>query len=296
MLPRPLRPLLALVALVVGCAPTIEVEVLQPAKVNLGAGRRLTVLQTEGLASARGFMMDEFLRQTREDGFFQATDRTHEGMVVRLTGSTVTVYGGGAGPAQEADEIGMRLDVLDWDVLHESRIVRDTAPDGTVTERTEHRYTSEVVLAVTAFNKRGQALLAAREYHTGATAPTAEEALFSAGGEAVHQLLEEITPRVVRQHIRVDDEDPAQEPIIEIAQRGNLARAVEEMRAYVEAHPDNASAHYNLAVLLDASGFYAEALDSYSRAIELDRSKDFYADEKADCARRLADWQAVTKN
>jgi tetratricopeptide (TPR) repeat protein len=296
MVPRLLRPLLALVALAaVGCNPSIEVDVLKPARVNLGAGRKLTVLQTEGLTSARYFILDEFLRQTREDGFFQAADRSNEGMVVQITGSNVVVYGGGNGPGQAADEIGMRLDVLKWNVLHESRVVRETAPDGTIIEREEHRYTADVVLAVTAFNQRGQALLAAYEYRTGATASTEEESLHAAGAEAVHQLLEDITPTVSHQSIRIDDEDEAQEPIITLAQRGDLFRAIEEMRAYVEAHPDNASAHYNLAVLLDASGQYELALQSYSRAIELDRSKSFYADERAECARRLADWQALSK-
>ncbi|XXF76671.1 tetratricopeptide repeat protein [Myxococcaceae bacterium GXIMD 01537] len=291
--PRLLRPLLFLVALVAGCSPTIDVEVLQPARVNLGAGRRLTVVQTEGLHSARGFIVDEFMRQTRERGFFQVSDRTHEGILVKVTGSQVVVYGG-TGPAQEADEIGVRLDVIDWDALRESRIVRETAPDGTIIEREEVRYVADAIIAVTAFNVRGQALLAEYEYHTGATAPDPNQALEAAGAEAIHRLMDDITPTVKREYIRFDDEDPAQEATIEIARRGNLFVAIEDARAYVEAHPDNASAHYNLAVLLDAAGQYRDALPSYTRAIELHR-KDFYVDAKADCAARLTAWEQLTR-
>jgi hypothetical protein len=291
MFPRLLRPLLVLVALITGCSPTIDVEVLKPAKVSLGGGRRLTVVQAEGRPSAREFLIDELILQTREDGFFTAEDRSYEGMVVRLTGNTVVVYGG-TGPAQTSDEIGMRFDVYKWDALRETRIVTETAPDGSTLQREEVRYVADVILGVTAFNVRGQALMAEYEYHTGATAPYEDDALEAAGTEAIHRLLLDITPTVSRQYIRIDDEDEGQESIIEVAQRGNLNRAIEEMQAYVEAHPDNASAHYNLAVMLDATGQYRAALDSYTRAIELHR-KDFYVEEKADCARRLADWEAL---
>ena len=293
MFPRLLRPLLVLVALITGCSPTIDVEVLKPARVSLGGGRRLTVVQAEGRPSARDLFIVELLSQAREDGFFQAEDRSYEGMVVQPAGAThVTVYGG-SGPAQAADEIGLRLDVYEWDALRETRIVTETAPDGSTIQREEVRYVADVILGVTAFNSRGQALMMEYEYHTGATAPYEDEALEAASAEAIHQFLKDVTPTITREYIRIDDEDEAQEPIIDIAQRGNLAFAIEEMRTYVEAHPDNASAHYNLAVLLDASGQYHAALDSYSRAIELNR-KGFYIDEKADCARRLADWEALS--
>lgn len=289
---RLLSPLLLLVALVTGCSPTIDVEVLKPAKVSLGGGRKLTVVQAEGRPSARDFLIVELLTQAREKGFFQAEDRSYEGIVVQRTGTDrVTVYGG-SGPEQAADEVGLRLDVFDWDTLRETRIVTETAPDGSTIQREEVRYTADVLLAVTAFNSRGQAMMMEYEYHTGATAPYEDEALEAAGAEAIHQFLKDVTPTIAREYIRIDDEDEAQESIIDIAQRGNLAFAIDEMRSYVEAHPDNASAHYNLAVLLDASGQYRAALDSYSRAIELNR-KDFYLDEKADCARRLADWEAL---
>jgi len=292
MLPRLLSPLLLLVAILTGCSPTIDVEVLKPARVSLGGGRKLTVVQAEGLPSARGFFIDELLIQARKDGFFRVEDRSYEGMVVKRTGSDSVVVYGGTGPAQAADEIGLRLDVFHWDTLRETRIVTETTPDGQVIEREEVRYVADVILAVTAFNVHGQALMAEYEYHTGATAPYEDEALHAAGTEAIRQFLKDVTPSIAREYIRIDDEDEAQESIIDIAQRGDLAFAIEEMRTYVEAHPDNASAHYNLAALLDASGQYHAALDSYSRAIELNR-KDFYLDAKADCMDRLTTWEEL---
>lgn len=292
MFPRLLRPLLVLVALITGCSPTIDVEVLKPARVSLGSGRRLTVVQAEGRPSARDFFIIELLTQARKDAFFQVEDRSFEGMVVQRTGTNSVVVYGGTGPAQAADEIGLRLDVYDWDTLRESRIVTETAPDGSTIQREEVRYVADVLLGITAFNSRGHALMTEYEYHTGATAPYEDEALEAAGAEAIRQFLKDVTPTIAREFIRIDDEDEAQEPIIDIAQRGNLAFAIEEMRVYIEKNPNNASAHYNLAVMLDASGQYREALDSYSRAIELNR-KGFYVDEKADCARRLADWEAL---
>lgn len=262
---------------------------------SLGGGRKLTVVQMTGVPHREPTnIIDELIYQARQGGFFDASDRSHENIIVLLNGSTVTVYGGEMGPPQQPDEIGLRLDLFEWGATPEYRIVTETRPDGTIVEREEVRYVADVILAVTAFNVYGRALMAEYEYHTGATAPERHEALYAAGAEAIRQFLKDVTPTITRQFIRIDDEDPDQEPIIEVAQRGNLAYAIDEMRDYVEAHPNNASAHYNLAVLLDASGQYEEALYFYSRAIELNR-KDFYVSTRAECARRLADWEALSR-
>ena len=51
--------------------------------------------------------------------------------------------------------------------------------------------------------------------------------------------------------------------------------------------PRNASAAYNLAVLTEATGDYATALEYYDRALSLGY-KEYYATARAACARRLA--------
>ncbi len=278
--------------LVVGCAPTLKVNVLQPARVNLGSAKRLTVVQTEGRKGARDFVIDEMTRQARGQGYFQVTDRSDEGIVVKVAGRSVQVVNAGSGPAQTADEIGVRIDINDWDAEKKTETVKGTDSKGNPTEREEKFYEAKTVVSVTAFTSAGKAVLAEEEYETVARGEDKDQAIGNAARALVSRIFFDITPKYVTKHIRMDDDDKAQKPIIEVAEKGNVPRAITEMEGYVQNNPQNAAALYNLAVLLDASGKYQEALDLYTKAISLS-SKDFYVQMKGECARRLADQQAL---
>ncbi|HEX8438152.1 tetratricopeptide repeat protein [Archangium sp.] len=286
---------LALAAtLAVGCAPTLKVNVLQPARVNLGSARRLTVVQTEGRKGARDLVIDELLRQARGQGYFQTSDRSNEGIVVKVAGRSVQIVNAGNGPAQSPDEVGVRIDVNDWDAEARTEIIKGKDSKGNPTEQEKKFYEARTVVSVTAFTSTGRAVLAEQEYEMVARGADKSLALDNAARALVLRLLGDITPRYVTKYIRMDDDDKAQKPIIEVAEQGNVPRAITEMEGYVQGNPRNAAALYNLAVLLDASGKYQEALDLYTQAISLS-SKDFYVDMKGECARRLADQQALAQ-
>lgn len=284
----------ALLVLSSACAPTLKVNVLQPAKVNLGAATRLTVVQTEGRRSAREQVVQELLQQARSSGYFQVTDRTEEGITVKVAGQTVQVSGG-SGTAQAPDEIGLRIDVLDWSANRETRTEDIKNKNGKVTgQREVVTYAGKVLLGVTAFTPQGKAHLAEKEYEAKLEGDDENGAIRAAAKLAVGQLLADITPRYVPRFLRLDGDDKAQEPMIKVAEKGNVAKAVEDMRSYVASNPQNAAALYNLAVLLDATGQYQEALDFYNKAINL-AGKDYYVEMKGDCAKRLADQQALAQ-
>lgn len=293
-----------------GCAPTVRVTVLQPAPVNLGQARRLSVVQAEGHPDARVRVLEELLKQIRADGFFSAQDQSAEGMNVRVLGDRVEVTGGRS-PSQTPDEVRLRIDVLDWDARPGLRPVtrsekqeeKDAGaqegpkPGAREAQRWAPVLAAKVVLGVTAFNAQGRALLAGRAYEGRAEAPegsAAEPTLRQASKEAVGRLLRDITPRYVVRTLRLDDEDEQQRPIIKLAEGGNVVVAAEELRRYVQTNPLRGSAHYNLAVLLDAQGRYTEALDEYAAALRLS-TKAYYVAAKAGCARRLADQQALSR-
>jgi tetratricopeptide (TPR) repeat protein len=252
------------------------------------------VVQTEGRRGARDFLIDEVTRQARAGGYFQVTDRSDEGIVVKVAGRSVQVVNAGNGPAQGPDEIGVRVDVNDWDAEPKTEIVKGTDSKGNPTEREEKFYEAKIVASLTAFNAAGKAMLAEEEYEVTGRGPDKDQALKNAGRALVSRFLHDITPSYVTKYIRMDDEDKAQKPIIEVAEKGNVSRAITEMEGYVQSNPQNAGALYNLAVLLDASGRYEEALGLYTKAISL-ASKDFYVDMKAECARRLANQQALAQ-
>ncbi|HEX8820134.1 MAG TPA: tetratricopeptide repeat protein [Archangium sp.] len=280
--------------LAVGCAPSLKVNVLQPARVNLGAAKRLTVVQTEGRKGARDFMLDELTRQARGGGYFQVADRSDEGIVVKVAGRSVQIINAGSGPAQSQDEIGLRIDVNDWDAEKKTEIVKGTDSKGNATEREEKFYEAKTVVSVTAFNAAGKAMLAEQEYETTGRGEDKDQAIGNAARALVSRILYDITPMYVQKSIRMDGDDKAQKPIIEVARNGNVPRAITEMEAYVQGNPQNPAALYNLAVLLDASGKYPEALELYTKAISLS-AKDYYVDMKAECARRLANQQALSQ-
>jgi TolA-binding protein len=280
--------------LAVGCAPTLKVNVLQPARVNLGSAKRLTVVQTEGRKGARDFVIDEMTRQARGQGYFQVADRSDEGIVVKVAGRGVQIVNAGSGPAQSPDEIGVRIDINDWDAEKKTETVKGTDSKGNPTEREEKFYEAKTVVSVTAFTSAGKAVLAEEEYEMVARGEDKDQALGNAARALVSRILFDITPKYVTKYIRMDDDDKAQKPIIEVAKKGNVPQAITEMEGYVQGNPQNPAALYNLAVLLDASGKYQEAIDLYTKAISLS-AKDFYVDMKGECARRLADQQALAQ-
>jgi hypothetical protein len=231
MLSRSLRHVVLALAttLAVGCAPSLKVNVLQPSRVNLGAAKRLTVVQTEGRKGARDFLLDEVTRQARAGGHFQVTDRSDEGIIVKVAGRSVQVVNAGNGPAQGPDEIGVRIDVNDWDAEKKTEVVKGTDSKGNPTEREEKFYEAKVVVSVTAFNAAGKAMLAEEEYETTGRGEDKDQSLGNAGRALVSRILSDITPTYVTKYIRMDDEDKALKPIIEVAEKGNVPRAITEM-------------------------------------------------------------------
>ena len=100
--------------LAAGCVPSIRVNVLQPAPVNLGMAKQLSVVETTGRRSAREVVVNELLNQVRAGGYFTVTDRSEEGITVKVAGQQVTATGG-KGQPQAPNEIGLKIDVLNWD-------------------------------------------------------------------------------------------------------------------------------------------------------------------------------------
>jgi hypothetical protein len=278
------------VALLAGCAPTLRVQVLKPGPVNLGAAKKLSVVQTEGRRSAREYVINEVQKQGRSAGYFVVADRTEEGIAVKIAGRSVEVSGGKGNP-QAPDEVGLRIDVLDWSSQKDSEEIKNSK--GYVTG-VKTFYRGKVVLGVTAFNSQGRAVLAEKEYVGNTNGDSEDVAINASATAAVWQLLSDITPQYVSMDIRLDDDDPAQKPIIEMAKGGNLAKALEEERAAVAKSPNSGPANYNLAVLLDAQAQYQEALDAYTKAINLG-TKPYYVSMKSECAARLAAAEALQK-
>lgn len=287
---RSLPVLVLAVALATGCAPTLRVAVLRPAPVNLGPSRKLTIYQAEGLPNARFFVINQLQLQVRPEGYFRVIDRSHLGTWVWLEGRQVQLYM--PQPVSTApDETGLRLDVLDWSVVAQTRTVKEKDKKGKEIERQETTFTGHAALYVMVFNGERR-LLAARELRASATEPDEQAAIVEAGKQVVAQLLRQLTPSFVQQDLQMDDSDAEQKPILKLADSGDLSGAAVQMRAYLARKPDSVSAKYNLAVMLDALGQYPEALQLYDEAISASPN-GLYQRMRQECVRRMADQQAL---
>jgi tetratricopeptide (TPR) repeat protein len=276
--------LLALLAS--ACAPRLFVNVLQPAPVNLGAAKKLTVFEAQGRKSARDEVLQELATQVKNRGYFTLTDRSEEGITVTFVGRNVTLS-----KPPPADEVGLRIDVVDWNAEKEQEQTKDKKGNPVVKDH----WVGRVLFLVTAFNAEGKSFMAEKEYKASARDDNDEDAaILAAGKDAIAMLLEDLTPTYVQKAIRLDDEEEAQRPIIDIARGGDIPRALDAEKQLLAKSPNSAVAIFNQAVLLDVQGLYKEALPLYDQAIKL-RSKDFYFDVRRECAQRLADAEALAR-
>lgn len=275
-----------------GCAAKLQIRSTEPAKVNLGAANRISVVQSEGRRSAKEEVIAELISQARSGGHFTAADRTEEGLMVKVAGRNAEIVG--ATEAQAQDEVLLRVDVLEYTTQKDTKTVTKTDRQGRKYDEKVDVLKGKVLLAVTAVTATGRAVLAETEYEADVEGKDETSAKAGAVKQAVAMMLADITPKPVTRAVKLDEDDKNQKTIIKVARDGNIAQAIAETRQYLEQNPNNPAAHYNLAVYLDASGQYEEAIEHYNHALA-GSTKKFYADAKAACAKRLADQQALAE-
>jgi tetratricopeptide (TPR) repeat protein len=285
----------ASLAVLAGCTRTIPIRSLRPGPISLGAVRDLVILDGHGRRSARELVYLEMAHQARTGAYFSLRDRSEDGIEVQIAGRRAIVYA--ETPGLEPGEAGLRVDVVEWITYRDLEDVERRREDGTRYLETVHTFNADVVLSVSLFDDSGRTVIAEREYYGGysteETGISRDEILELAAQEAVYFLFADITPRHVTTRVRLDDDDPGQEFILETARAGNVAQAAAEARLYAKLHPLNPGAAYNLAVLLDAMGEYAEALAMYDEALSLG-NKSYYVGARAGCAQRLAAQQSLS--
>lgn len=282
--------LAALVFGLFGCGATLSVQAPVPATVNLGAARKLVVIQSEGRRSAREFVIQEAIAQCRSSGHFQAVDRTEDGIELKVSGRTARPQGKGV--KQQDDEIFVRIDVVEWGATRDTTTTNGVDKQGNANTQTVTTLTGRVLLAVTAATSDGKAILAEKEYKGGGVGKDEDAVIQGAARQAVATFLSEVTPSFVEEKIPLDESDGRLESFIAVARKGNIALAIEEMKAYLKTQPDNPVALYNQGAFLDATNRFKEAIDHYTRAIQRS-NKPMYVETKAACGRRLAAQEAL---
>jgi hypothetical protein len=305
--------------LLLGCAgPSLEARYLVPARSGLSASPRLSLLHVEGVAEVQSYVFEVLSREAREGRVFQVENRIPDGIGLKRNGNRVELFVSSRGAALRPEELGLYIQVLEWRAgpgLRGMAIARDPVGPRTMPgvptdedrqpgtlgfEKRMNWYEGRVGIAVTLVDAEGRVLLDGKTYRSylerrQSDLRSAErlpseypaQVLNLAAREVVREFLQDVTPRSERVRIALDDEDEKQRHLLDQARNGQLPRAMEQLKAYSEQHPGNASALYNLGVMHEASGHPREALEFYDRAIAL-APRSLYTRTRQEAARRLA--------
>jgi hypothetical protein len=303
--------------LLLGCGgPALEARYLVPARSGLSASPRLSLLQVEGVAEVQSYVFEVLSQEAREGRIFQVENRLAEGIALKRTGNRVELVSS-RGASLAPDELGLHIHVLEWragtgrrgmDIARGPETPptirgipnREREPGTLGLETRMNWYEGRVGLAITLVDAEGRVLLDGKPYRAylerrqsdlrSAERLASEypaQVLNLVVREVVREFLQDITPRSEKVRIPLDEEDGNQRSLLDLARRGELPRAIEELKVYSERNPDNASALYNLGVMHEASGQPREALEFYDRAIAL-APRSLYTRTRQEAARRLA--------
>jgi tetratricopeptide (TPR) repeat protein len=99
---------------------------------------------------------------------------------------------------------------------------------------------------------------------------------------------EEITPRVVREAIELDENAPAFDEGFDMIRSERLDEARAIWEAALHNHADSAALHFNLGAVCEAAGDVVAARDYYARAVRLSPSERRYTNELTLFSRRNA--------
>src|SRR5262245_7092183 len=226
-------------SLTTGCATTVSIRSMQPGIVPIGSAKHLVLLGGEGRRSAREFVGEKLVQQCRAQGYFSVEDRSEAGLSVRVAGRKATIEGGDF--ALTAEQLALRMDVLEWEAERGETDVSCTDPSGVTRIERVPVMQGHALLAVTLVDPSGRALLAETEYEGRSQTPASaarDEAIEAAACEAIANFLHDITPMLVVSRVRLDDEDPGQEAILETASNGGTAQAARDLEAYLQQSPN----------------------------------------------------------
>lgn len=294
---------LAVFALATACSPGIHITRYRPAPYNLGATRKVALLNIQGPPQAMGVVSSELSRQIIRDRYFQLYNTQPQTIsVVVLPGATIVQNIDTVRTAVPA-EVYVSAFVTRWDYA-ENEVTEEVQAENNVKYLRKLRvpYASVAFQAQVIQAATGRVVVM-REYAGHHEGPRYEpgrehprvhpgEVLRHAAARAVDHFLNSITPATVNEKIVLDDEDKAVEPGIELCKKGALDAAMQAFEKVLAQNPSSAPATYNIAVLLESQGDYARADEMYRKAFGL-QPKELYTRALQNMQRRIAEDQSL---
>jgi hypothetical protein len=268
----------ALGAALVGCAPTLVVTRAHAPVVDADSIRRVAV-QVKGSPSLVRGLKETLSRSLAETGRFELVpvqeDGTPQGPIdgwVRAEAEQASVSGGQSGRT-------LQHGAAQSDT--ETRVIVEVAfelvkTDGTVMAKRRHDAMKS------AAGPRTDPL-AARVFQDA----TEERLVRDATDECVREFVKELVPAERTDRFELVDDGALKEPV-QRALAGDRAGAQAAIESHLTLHPDDAAAHYDLGVLLEAQGELDSARRHYERATALAK-KPLYEKALADVTARVTE-------
>jgi hypothetical protein len=266
------------------CTKTLGVVVERPGAVAMYGAQHLVLVESEGRKQARDVVSQALSR--RVPAGFAVEDRGPQGVQLTIAGNKAT--------DNDAKDLTLRdayirADVVEWDV--EIDEVEDRVGGAPVLVKVRK---AEVVLQMSIVDANGGLLMNQQEVRSEFYQPRRpgdrrvdpdDELLFHAAEKAVDGFYAGLIPVRVSYQLRLDETDNGQSAVLDRLNDAPVPQLIKTQRTYVTSNPQNAVAHYNLAVLLDANANYDEALSEYDIAMGI-QARDYYNSTKAGCQER----------
>lgn len=287
------------------CAPGISLTRVRPAPHNLGAARRVAVLDLVGPPEALGVVWAELSQQIVGGGWFQLYASPPSMHAAPLPVDPALEGVDPPRPAVPAMPVPADLYVVAhvtrWD-YDESRSVEKTWENGKEVHRHFRQGQAAIRLGFQLIDAASGRIVYSRELgaseyglkkEEGQASASPSDLLRRACAAAVGDFLRTVTPRTTVEKMVLDDSEKSLEEGVALCKKGQLAEAMSSFeRVIQESHATSAGATYNLGVLFEAQGEYAKAEERYRQAIGL-QPKDIYRDALGDLHRRLAEDRAL---
>ena len=267
-----------------GCAPGIHIQRLAPARYNLGASRRIAILEVSGVDPGTEVLVRQLSQGVMERRHFTLYNAAHRGLTFVVPGLGARIELGEVRQAVEAD-VYVIARVTDY---------RDGDVKGTDKEGKEALKPAGFATVSFQVVKSDGRVLVYRDYSevTESSDGTARYDLRERSmDKVVGQFLTDITPHFVTEKIELD-KDERLKPGIELAESGDLAGASRSWQQVLDADPQHAGAVFNLGVAYEALGEFEKAAEHYQRALSI-KPKALYSDALQDLQRRLDERRAL---
>jgi hypothetical protein len=284
-----------------GCSPGIYITRYRPSRVNLGATRKVAVLNVVGPPESMGVVMTELSQQMVRGAYFQVFDAMPQRMSFVILPGAVLVQNIDTVRTAVPADVYLTAAVTDW-TYRERQQVEEKVENGTKVKHLYRTPEGRVAIQFQVVRAADGRIVTSQEYHgsfdgsryepPGQSPPLQSGIVREACERAVDSFLDDITPATVTDKIVLDDEDEDLKPGVQLCKNGALDAAMAAFEDLLKKKPGSAGATYNLGVLYEAKGEYQKAEELYRKAYSM-RPKSLYNDALQEMHERMNDEQRL---